>query len=255
MTMEREARLIGTWPGTQRSARRRGNAQGDEQMATSTKHGQKKATATTRAAAKKQGAANSSTVEKLRDVVTGVNRGVDEARTQRSEPQGSAPPLDTGLQSEATTTRDATGKRKAAASSTGSEVYTAVSRNGLAHRRCDIVFGAEPVAVDISGWTDEMRERFFGDKLLMIVRGQMEVAERFAEPETGLPREFLAGGGEVATPAMARAAANGRPMTHPSRLASGGPVGAPVRTLAGQQVADEANEDLEDELARGEVDE
>lgn len=102
-------------------------------------------------------------------------------------------------------------------------VFTAVSKNGLAHRRNGIMFGAEPVSVDTGNWSPVELERFFTDSVLMIVPGQQLGAKGgILVPE----RTLIAGStGENATPEMLVAAARGIPMAHPSTGGGSRPAG------------------------------
>lgn len=111
----------------------------------------------------------------------------------------------------------AAAQRRPEGSLDASGVFTAVVKNGLGHRRCGVLFGAEPVTVDVSGWSNEEKERFFNDSLLMIVPGvHVNAGGALLAPARGIPAQFTGGNGENATPEMLKAMANGQAMAHPA---------------------------------------
>jgi hypothetical protein len=131
---------------------------------------------------------------------------------------------------------------KAAGASTPDGVFTAVSRNGLFHRRNGIEFGAEPVTVDTSDWTEEQKQRFFHDTLLMIVSGaQLNARGATLAPAAALPHHMAGGSTENATPQMLRNMQNGIATPHPS-TGSANPVVGAGRPLGAQQLEQIINE-------------
>lgn len=88
-------------------------------------------------------------------------------------------------------------------------IFTAVCRNGIEHRRNGIVFGAEPVVVDVSPWNRDQRERFYNDTFLMIIPGRHLNAANAQRMQSRVAPASVDGAGENLTPAMQRALRNG----------------------------------------------
>jgi hypothetical protein len=108
-----------------------------------------------------------------------------------------------------------------------SGIFTAVCRNGLSHRRNGIIFGAEPTTVDVSGWNDAEKQRFFNDSMLMIVPGQhLGARGAILAPSRSFPATMTGGGGENATPEMLAALNSGQAMAHPATGAANPVVGS-----------------------------
>lgn len=126
-----------------------------------------------------------------------------------------------------------------------SGVFTAVVRNGLNRRRNGIIFGADPTTVDVSGWTEEQKQRFFNDTMLMIVPGvHLNARGATLAPGRSFPAVMTGGGGENATPEMLAALNSGQAMAHPA-TGSASPV-------VGSHGVAPAVRDLERELSKKE---
>lgn len=126
-------------------------------------------------------------------------------------------------------------------------IFTVASRNGLPHRRNGILFGDEPVTVDISGWTEEQKQRFFNDAVLMIVPGrQLGARGALLAPARSFPPNMLGGAGENATPAMLDALNNGQAMAHPASGAASPVVGA-VQPNSARQLERVLNETIDED--------
>lgn len=131
-------------------------------------------------------------------------------------------------------------------------VFTAVSRNGLFHRRNGIEFGGEPVTVDTSNWTEEQKQRFFNDTMLMIVSGvQLNARGATLAAAAAPPQHMTGGASEVATPRMLAAAANGVAMAHPS-TGSANPVVGTSMPMASRQLEQIVNNKAKDARGMGE---